>query len=103
MEPHATNIVNENIQDENGTCTTGSQRVNLADLRGLPRLPRCGYPDRGTVVRRASEHHPTFLVKLLFFFRGVGLGRSAPGLERCQVSSLNEGITSLRETAPRDF
>ena len=76
MEPHAINIVNENIEDENSTCTT--------DRSGWI-LPTCA----GSVAFHAAVTHavgllsaefrriPNLLVKLLFSFRGVGLDRSA--------------------------
>ena len=47
-------------------------RVNLAGLRVGSVLFHAAVTDAvGTIVRQVSENPPTYLVKLLFSFRGV--------------------------------
>ena len=78
-------------------------RVNLAGLRVGSVVFHAAVTDAvGTIVRQVSEDPPTYLVKLLFSFRGCGRGRSASGSDRRQVSSPNEGITSIRDASVRD-
>jgi hypothetical protein len=47
-------------------------RVNLAGMRVGSVVFHSAVTDAvGTIVRQVSEHPPTYLVKLLFSFRGV--------------------------------
>jgi hypothetical protein len=48
-------------------------RVNLADMRVGSVVFHAAVTDAvGTIVRQVSENPPTYLVKLLFSFRGMG-------------------------------
>jgi len=47
-------------------------RLNLADMRVGSVVFHAAVPGAvGTIIRQVSEHPPTYLVKLLFSFRGV--------------------------------
>jgi hypothetical protein len=78
-------------------------RVNLAGLRVGSVVFQAAVTDAvGTIVRQVSQDPPTYLVKLLFSFRGVDEVEVPPGSDRCQVSSLNERIPSIPEAALHD-
>ena len=78
-------------------------RVNLAGLRVGSVVFQAAVTDAvGTIVRQVSQDPPTYLVKLLFSFRGVDEVAVPPGSDLCQVSSLNERIPSIPEAALHD-
>jgi hypothetical protein len=56
----------------------------------------------GTIVRHISQDPPTYLVKLLFSFHGVDEVEVPQESDRCQVSSLNGRIPSIRGAALQD-
>jgi len=62
----------------------------------------CGYSCVDTIVRQVSDDPPTHLVKAPLLFRGVD-EVEVPQNWIVAKRIPEEGITSLRETAARDF
>jgi len=78
-------------------------RVNLTGLRVGSVVFQAAVTDAvGTIVRQVSQNPPTYLVKLLFSFRGVDEVEVPPGSDRCQVSLLNERTPSIPGAALHD-
>jgi hypothetical protein len=67
-------VANRKVRKENGRVFQPGQmvRVNLAGLRVKNVTFQAAVTDAaGHIVRQTSENPPTFLVRLLFSFRGV--------------------------------